>query len=155
MQREFVIALALWLGLCGAAYADGAIAVIVPKARAEQHLDFNELTLIFQRKRQYWPDGARVQPVNLGADDPSRLAFSRAVLGADPPALESYWNEQYFRGIRPPYVVASHAAMLRFIADTPGAIGYLGVCEVTDDVALIGWLDAAGHWHRGRPTGSC
>ncbi|WP_028079758.1 substrate-binding domain-containing protein [Solimonas soli] len=136
-------------------FAEGPIAIIVPPARAEARLERDELALIYQRKRQYWPDGARVQPVNLAADSPVRLAFSRAVLGADPAALESYWNEQYFRGVRPPYVVASNEAMQRFVAETPGAIGYVDACLVGSGVAVIGWLDGAGHWHHGRAVPAC
>ena len=156
MRSWLVCVMALVLAAGSAlAHADGAIAVIVPNARAGQPLDLDELVLIFQRKRQYWPDGARIQPVNLAADHPLRLAFSRAVLGADPAALDSYWNEQYFRGIRPPYVVASNEAMLRFVAETPGAIGYVDACLVGSDVAVIGYLDATRHWHRGHALPPC
>ncbi|NKF22822.1 hypothetical protein [Solimonas marina] len=135
--------------VCIAARAADPIAVIVAPSEAGARIDADDLALIFRRKRQYWPDGTRIEPANLAADDPLRLAFSRAVLGAAPAALENYWNEQYFRGIRPPYVLASPAAMLRFVAATPGAIGYVRSCAASADVAVIGYLDDGGHWHRG------
>lgn len=149
--------LAMLLALCGSAtvHAESAIAVIVPQGRAEMRMDLDELALIYQRKHQYWPNGRRVLPANLAADHPLRLAFSRAVLGADPAALEAYWNEQYFRGVRPPFVLASNEAVLRFVAETPGAIGYVDACKLNDEVAVLGWLDAAGHWHRGRTIPPC
>ncbi|WP_028009310.1 hypothetical protein [Solimonas flava] len=153
--RRALLALLLAALPWTAARAEGAIAVIVAPAHAEAHLDPGTLALIYQRKRQYWPDGSRIQPVNLAADHPLRLAFSRAVLGMDPAALESYWNEQYFRGVRPPYVVASSEAMLRFVAETPGSIGYVDACLAGASVAVIGWLDDAGRWHHGRSLPPC
>ncbi|WP_020649597.1 hypothetical protein [Solimonas variicoloris] len=153
--RRALLALLLAALPWAAARAEGAIAVIAAPARAEARLDLDTLALIYQRKRQYWPDGSRIQPVNLAADHPLRLAFSRAVLGMDAAALESYWNEQYFRGVRPPYVVASSEAMLRFVAETPGAIGYVDACLAGEGVAVIGWLDDAGRWHHGRGLPPC
>ena len=148
--------LALWLALAlPAAAADLPFAVIAAPGATDQHLTRESVALIFRRKQNYWESGTRIQPVNLAADHPLRLAFSRAVLGADPAALDSYWNEQYFRGIRPPYVVASNEAMLRFVAETPGAIGYVDACLVGSDVAVIGYLDAARHWHHGRALPPC
>ena len=131
------------------------IAVIVAPANAQLQLDLPEIALIYQRKRQYWADGTRVQPVNLAADHPLRQAFSRAVFGADPAALDNYWNELYFRGVRPPYVVASNEAMLRFVAQTPGAIGYVDACKVSGAVAVVGLIDSAGQWRRGVTAPDC
>ena len=135
--------------------APPTIAVIVSPANAQLRLDLPDIALVYQRKRQYWPDGTRVQPVNLAADQPLRQAFSRAVFGADPAALDSYWNELYFRGVRPPYVVASNEAVLRFVAQTPGAIGYVDACLTSSAVAVIGLIDSAGHWHRGATPPGC
>ncbi|NGY05979.1 hypothetical protein [Solimonas terrae] len=136
--------------LSASAHADGPIAVIVAPLHADVRLDADDLALIFRRKRQYWNDGSRIQPANLAVDNAQRIAFSRAVLGADPAALDDYWNEQYFRGVRPPYVVDSNEAMLRFVAETPGAIGYVDACLAGNGVAIVGYLDGGGHWHRSR-----
>jgi len=76
-------------------------------------------------------------PLNLNADDPIRLAFSRTLFNLPPEALEPYWNEQYFQGIAPPYVVASEEAMLRFVAGTRGAIGYILPCHLDERVKVV------------------
>lgn len=155
-MRPMVLLLAVALGAAVAVAAAGEpIAVIVSSPHAETRLDLADLALIYQRKRLYWPDGQRIQPVNLAAQDTLRLAFSRAVLGADPAALDSYWNEQYFHGVRPPYVVASSEAMQRFVADTPGAIGYVAACGYAGAAPLLGVLDAEGRWHRTHSAPAC
>lgn len=118
-----------------------------------------ELGLIFKRKKLFWPAGrGRIQPVNLPARDPWRLRFSETVLGARPEALDSYWNELYFQGIRPPHVVPSGAAMLRFVSDTRNAIGYVDACQPGLDpsaVAVVAWIDARGRWHGGSAAPPC
>jgi hypothetical protein len=42
-----------------------------------------------------------------------------------PVEMNNYWNIQYFHGILPPRVVNSEEAMIRFIANTPDAVGYV------------------------------
>ncbi len=130
------------------AWADGVLAVIVGVRQADTPLDLDELALIYQRKRQFWPDGRRIQPINLAAEHPLRLRFSRAVFKAPPAALDGYWNEQYFHGVRPPYVVASDAAMLRLVGDTAGAIGYVDACSTGGSVRIVGLIDSDARWRR-------
>lgn len=150
----------IWvLGVLGSLLAAGATAaplvVIVAPKHAEVRFDRAELALIYERKHLYWPGGGRIQPVNLPAQHPLRLAFSQAVLGTEPAALERYWNEQYFHGVLPPYVLASGEAMLRFVAETPSAIGYLDACELGAGVAVIAWLDHDGRLHTTRTAPDC
>lgn len=122
------------------------LAVVVPVARAGEAPAREELALIYKRKKLFWRDGRRIQPVNLPADHPLRILFSRSVLGSDPEALQEYWNEQYFHGIRPPHVLASEAAVLRFLAETPEGIGYLAACAPGDQVSVIAYIGAGGEW---------
>ena len=56
--------------------------------------------------------------------------------------MEDYWNQLYFQGVLPPYVVASEEAVLRFVARTPHAIGYLDACAVDDSVRVLFLIDA-------------
>jgi hypothetical protein len=81
--------------------------------------------------------GQRWIPLNLAPDDPVRLAFSHSLYKKSPQDMESYWNEQYFQGITPPYVVASEEAMLRFVTSTPGAIGYILPCHLDKRVQVV------------------
>jgi hypothetical protein len=51
--------------------------------------------------------------------------------------MERYWNEQYFKGISPPFVLSSMEAVRRFVASTPGAIGYVLDCQDEEGVDLL------------------
>ncbi|MCB1747118.1 MAG: hypothetical protein H6977_07430 [Gammaproteobacteria bacterium] len=102
-----------------------------------------ELVEVYRGKRRVDDAGERIVPLNLPGDDDVRRAFSLALLGQLPEDLEAYWNERYFHGISPPYVVSSVEAMLRFVAVTPGAIGYVPRCAADDRVAVVALIEVA------------
>ena len=126
------------------AAAEEPIAVIVAPGHAKS-LKKDDLALLFKRKKLFWADGIKAQPANLPASHPLRRLFSQAVLGHTPEELEKYWNDLYFHGISPPHVPASEEAMLRFIAETPGAIGYVPFCSADSRVAVAPAITANGH----------
>ncbi|MEQ8660459.1 MAG: hypothetical protein RLW62_06545 [Gammaproteobacteria bacterium] len=99
---------------------------------------------LFRRKLLVDARGNRLVPVNLPGRDPLRRAFSLAVLELPPEEMEGYWNERYFHGVSPPPVVASTEAVLRFVAATPGAVGYVPNCAVDARVAHVGDITVSG-----------
>jgi hypothetical protein len=131
------------------------IAVIVPRTHSVQPNEVNELSLIFWRKKLYWADGKRIQTLNYAANNPLRLQFSLSVLKSRPESQSDYWNGLYFHGISPPHVVGSQEAMLRFVADTPGAIGYIDVCKLDDRVKPLVWIGEEGNVLSSAPNYEC
>ncbi|MES2546254.1 MAG: hypothetical protein V4575_01025 [Pseudomonadota bacterium] len=119
------------------------IAIIVnsDELKTGNELAVNELSLIYWRKQLYWPKGQRIKPVNLRSEHPLRQQFSLAVLGSLPKKQVDYWNGQYFNGVLPPYSVNSEEAVLRYVAQTSGAIGYVEACHVDGRVKAIMWID--------------
>ena len=136
------LCLLLWPVLVPA--ADEPLAVIVAPGHAKG-LNKEELTLIFKRKKLFWNDGSKVQPVNLPASNIYRRIFSQVVLGTSPEELEKYWNDVYFHGISPPFVLSSEHAVMHFIAETPGAIGYVPFCSIDTHVEVALVITASGH----------
>jgi ABC-type phosphate transport system substrate-binding protein len=133
---------------------DEAMAVIVAPGHIKA-LKKEDLALVFKRKKLYWSDGSKIQPVNLPASNLLRRAFSQAVLGATPEELEQYWNDRYFHGVSPPFVLGSEEAVLRFVAETPGAIGYVPLCGVDSRVTVALVISAAGRFSENVPSDSC
>ena len=101
---------------------------------------------IFLKRIQVDDDRDALVPLNLAVHESLRVAFSLSLLGERPGAMQRYWTERYFHGISPPYTVRSQEAMLRFVADTPGAVGYVAACRVDDRVHV------ATHYCPCRPT---
>lgn len=138
-----------------AAAADEPLAIIVPRGFSERPPNVQELVLIFKRKKLAWDDGTPIQAVNLPPDHPARRQFSLRILKSLPEAQAQYWNTMYFHGLFPPHVVASQEAMLRFVAETAGAIGYVAVCKLDTRVKPILWIDAAGAVSETAPSFDC
>ena len=157
-MRFLVTALALSL-LPGAARVAPAqtnndgFAVIVSSGIKSHHLSRKSLALIYRRRQTFWPDGEHVQPVNLPAKDPLRVAFSRCVLGQSPQDTEAYWRQMYFHGTLPPYVLASQRAVVLFVASTRGAIGYVNRCPHDKRVVVLMVFGHPARCHS--PTATC
>lgn len=119
------------------------IAVIVPTHEQSEKLKLtpSSLKLIYLRKQLFWPNGKRIIPVNLSSEHPLRNQFSQAVLGSLPKQQIDYWNGLYFNGIQPPHSVNSEEAVIRFVSDTKGAIGYVNACVVDKRVKILLWID--------------
>ena len=131
------------------------IAVIVPRSMAITSISPVELSLIFWRKKLYWADGKRMHPLNLPTDNPLRRQFSQRILGSLPEAQTDYWNDQYYHGNSPPHVVNSQEAMLRYVTESPGGIGYVHACKVDNRVKAILWIRADGSTSSTQPALDC
>ena len=138
------VAFAALVALPAQAWGDGgepAIAVVVGHNPASADTVSATIVLgMFARKRLLWSDRTPVLPVNLAALHPLRRKFSLWVFKKTPEQLQDYWNDQYFHGVLPPPVLASEEAVLRFVAATHGAVGYVSMCSVdlrVDVIAII------------------
>lgn len=151
----FMIAAALMLLPFPATAAEEPVAVVVRPGFVWREPGAQELALIFKRKKLAWDDGTRIQAVNLPADHAARRLFSQRILKSTPEAQAQYWNAMYFQGVFPPHVVASAEAMLRYVADTPGAIGYVPVCKLDARVKPVLWIDASGAITTAQPNFDC
>ena len=131
------------------------IAVIVAKSAPYRPLDQDALARVFLRQQILWENRDPILPINLEASNPLRRLFSKRVLKLDPEDLDGYWNDQYFHGIFPPYVLASEEAVLRFVAASPHAIGYVSACMVDQRVRTLAYLTADGLRVDGDPARFC
>lgn len=150
-----IFAAAIQLLPLAATAADEPLAVVVPRAFSGREPGPQELALIFKRKKLAWDDGTRIQAVNLPSDHPARRLFSQRILKSAPEAQAQYWNAMYFQGVYPPHVVASPEAMLRYVADTAGAIGYVPACKLDARVKPVLWIDASGAVTDSAPAFEC
>lgn len=144
----------LFSGVVNQAIAE-TLAVIVPRNHNLRQIDASELSLIFLRKKLYWADGKHIQAVNYAANNPLRRQFSLSILRSTPETQTDYWNGLYFHGISPPHVIDSQEAMLRFVADTAGAIGYIDACKLDNRVKALAWINADGLVLNNAPELNC
>ena len=137
MKRQLLAALLLHL-----VTAQGdELAVITHPDSALKITSAKQVANIFLKKIQLDATGQALIALNLPAQHPVRVAFSKQIFNKPPDALEDYWNIQYFQGISPPYVLVSEEEMLRFVASTHGAIGYALTCHVDNRVRIVWHLE--------------
>lgn len=115
----------------------GIVIIMAPSPGSHATLGAADLEQIFKRKRRFWDNGQRIQPVNLPASHAVRRAFSQLVFGLSPEEMDGYWRDQYFHGELPPYVLGSEEAVIRFVSSTPGAVGYVSHCIVDRRVMIV------------------
>lgn len=132
MRRALAVSIGLLAWTAGVARpaTEGGFRVIVASASPVSELKRDELARIFLKKQTRWKDGKEVSPVDQSARSSVRAAFSREVLAAEGldkiSAVENYWRQQIYSGRgNPPAVKTSDDEVRRFVAATPGAIGYV------------------------------
>ncbi len=136
MSKRIPVLLTLLWAACRPVQATD-IAVIVGRDTPDITLTPARLENIFRKKTRLTPWGQTWVPVNLQANHRLRQAFSLELFEQSPEQQEEFWNIQYFNGITPPYVVTSEEAVLRFVTDTPNAIGYVLDCHLDARVKVL------------------
>lgn len=134
-MRRTSVALLL-LGLLGtdgrAQQAD--FKIIVNASNGVTALTREQVASLFLKKDRQWADESGVSPVDQSLHSLVRSRFSRSVLGHQVSWVKSYWSEQIFTGRgTPPPVRSTDEEVIAFVAEHPGAIGY-----VAADAALSG-----------------
>ncbi len=122
--RLLLMLAALFVGLQSPAAT--AVDVIVNADLPLHRISENTLRAIYTLRQTRWPDGQPVRVFVLPDDDPLHAAFAKGVLGMYPYQLRQVWDQMTFSGMgQAPVQVSRQAEMLRRVAATPGAIGYV------------------------------
>jgi ABC-type phosphate transport system substrate-binding protein len=130
MLRRFSLLPSLGLALAVAtspavARAQGYV-VIVNTANPVASVSRSDLSKIFLKKVERWPNGQPAAPVDLGASSPAREKFTTDVIGKSPRALEAYWQQQIFSGKNvPPVSKPTDDEVIEFVKANPNAVGYV------------------------------
>ena len=105
------------------------IAIIANKNLPISKLNENEVRKIFLKKKMFIK-GKKIVPVNLDADSKVRQLFQKYILKMDNEDYSLYWNKKYFNGIKPPIVLSSQEAVIKFIKKVNNSIGYVELEKV-------------------------
>lgn len=128
----------LWLALSfsSSLYAD-TVAVAHP-GEVTGPLERKTLRAAFGMTMQSWPDGQPLTVFVFRDENPLHQEFCRKVLGVLPYSLRRNWDRLLFSGGgQAPIVVENEQEMLRRVAATPGAIGYMNKESVNETVSIV------------------
>jgi len=101
--------------------------IIVNAGNPVRSVTREEAKRAFLKQMSRWDSELRVEPVDQSLVSPVRLAFTRDVLRMERLSdVRAHWQKLIFtgRGTAPP-VVNTDAEVIAFVADRPGAVGYV------------------------------
>ena len=122
---------------CGAARADELLIIANSSVYTRAPVSLKLIAAIYLLRVTAWPDGTHIIPVNREAASPTRVKFTARVLRQDNDDLAAYWNEMHYLGKLPPVVQESDEAMLAFVRNVPGAVGYISASSTPPDVKVL------------------
>jgi hypothetical protein len=106
--------------------ASGQFRVIVHPSNPNSSATRDFIAQAFFKRTTRWQGGEAIHPVDLRPDSAVRRAFSGDVLQRSVAAVRSYWQQRIFSGRDlPPVELDSDDAVIKYVAKSPGAIGYV------------------------------
>jgi len=116
----------------------GGFRLVVNAQSATEPLERAFVADAFLKKVTRWPDGEAIRAVDLRFDAPTRQEFSEQVLQRSPAAVRNYWQQRIFtgRGVPPPEL-ASDEAVLAYVREHRGALGYVSARAETSSVKVL------------------
>lgn len=137
MKTLRLFILFLGLALCGVTAARAQMIVIANSSVKTSEVSADELKDVFNGDKSSLKDGSKVTPVTLKGG-PAHEAFLKECVGKSDAAFRSSWRSLVFSGQGSmPKTVDSDAAMVDYVASTPGAIGYIGKESPHDRVKVL------------------
>lgn len=138
-MKIFVYTLVVIL-LCfgvNSAEAAGKVAIIANKSLSEEAFNKSKLVDIFTLNKQVWDSGIKVLICEQKGDNTVKDLFYD-YLGFNYSEIQKIWIKKQFSGkAMPPKSYVSDSEVLKKVASTPGAIGYIPYEMVTKDVIVI------------------
>jgi ABC-type phosphate transport system substrate-binding protein len=117
--------------------AEDLLIIANPSVESSVPLTFDQIAAIYLLRTTAWQDGSHIIPVNREATSAIRAKFTTSVLRQDNASLAAYWNEMHFKGKQPPVVQESEQAMLAFIQNVPGSVGYINASTRPVNVKVL------------------
>ncbi len=112
--------------------------VIVNPGLENEGLKLNALRAIFSMRLRAWSDGTPVKVFVLSDDARVHVSFSKKKLQIFPHQLRYAWDRLVYSGTgQAPMKVGSEEEMLKKVAATPGAIGYLPEDLIDETVHVL------------------
>lgn len=112
--------------------------LLVHQAHAQKNISQDSLRAIYSMRQRAWPDGSPVTVFMYASDSELHRKFCLSDLELFPYQLQRVWDVLIYSGAgQSPILLKSEDEMLRKIASTVGAIGYVAEKEVGSNVKVI------------------
>lgn len=126
MKKSYLPILLLGLVLAGSGAKAQEAVVVVNSAVKATEVSASDVRDIFTGAKTSLGDGSHVTPVTLKGGE-SHEAFLKKYVGKSDSAFRAGWRSLVFTGqASMPKTFDTEAALLEYVAATPGTIGYIG-----------------------------
>jgi ABC-type phosphate transport system substrate-binding protein len=117
----------------------GSVAFLVPASNPLRNLSTGDLRRVFLGEISRWNDGHRIILFIPAPDTPARQTFLDRVVRMSDIDYSQWWLGAVFRGraANAPRVMKSADAMIRAVATTPDAIGFVVFPPAGIDPAVV------------------
>lgn len=114
----------------------GAEVIITHPGNAAASVSKDDLDAIYQGKKANWPDGAKI--VVVVQEGAIHESFLKTYIGKTPAQFAATWKKIVFTGkAKAPQECKDDAALIAFVAATPGAIGYVAEGSAPAGVKVV------------------
>jgi hypothetical protein len=135
MKKSIIYSIIFILINCLAIKAQ--IAVIANKSVSDKDVNISKLLDIYTLNVQFWDDGNKIKVFDLKKDNVIQIKFYSS-LGISVANIMVIWTKKQFSGkAMPPELLDYEEEMLKKVATTPNAIGYIQSSKVTNDVKVL------------------
>lgn len=113
------------------------VVIANPKSGVER-LSREEVINIFLGRFRQLPSGIAALPADLPAGSAEKAAFYQLLVNKDLADINAYWARLVFSGrTSPPRQMRGEAELLRYVSETPGAVGYLERAHLDSRVRVV------------------
>jgi ABC-type phosphate transport system substrate-binding protein len=135
-MKRLILFFALLAGLAASAKASDAVFIVNPQG-ADASLSTDNLKSILLGNKTKWEGGALIKLAVLTSGPVhDKVIQDNTQRSAD--QFDKYWKKLVFTGKGfMPMQAADEAALIDYVAKTPGALGYVSAAAVTDRVKVI------------------
>ncbi len=136
VQRQLVAL--FWLLVMPGSWLCAELMVVVNPKSGVLTLTRNEVISIFLGRYRQFFNGQIAQPVDLTDDHPDRAGFYKLLVGKECAEIDAYWSRQVFAGrTKPPARVAGPEAVIKWVMEHPGGIGYVDLPKADARVRVV------------------
>lgn len=132
------LAIVMSLSIAGIADPVSAVELIVHAGVSDSSISRNQARAIFSARLSHWEDGKAIRVFVLPEESALHHEFAKRLLDLYPYQLRDAWVRVISTGMgQAPIMVADESEMRRLVADTPGAIGYVGKVQGNDKIRAL------------------
>ncbi|HFD33399.1 MAG TPA: phosphate ABC transporter substrate-binding protein [Gammaproteobacteria bacterium] len=114
------------------------VAIIANKGITVDSITPKEAKKIWLGKKKSMPGGGTIKLADLPVGNTARKDFYSSIVKKKEKQLKAYWAKITFTGKGyPPQVFDDEAAVVEWVASTPGAMGYVSSNSATDSVKVL------------------